>query len=146
EQASAFFRDVPSIRQPAETLCELGLAYLKLGQPATSLSGGEAQRLKLARFLTQPSRRTRCPALLVLDEPTAGLHPHDVIRLLHVFRRLLDAGHTLCVVEHQLDVLRAADWIIELGPGAGPDGGRLIAAGPPAELRRHRSSSLAGLL
>lgn len=146
EEAAAFFTDVPRIGRAARTLCELGLGYLNLGQPAPTLSAGEAQRLKLARFLLRAGRKAGEPALLVLDEPTAGLHALDVARLLQTFHRLLEAGHTLCVIEHHRDVLRHSDWIIELGPGAGPEGGRLVACGPPQSLRQQPQSSLAAHL
>ncbi|MGA0134180.1 MAG: excinuclease ABC subunit UvrA, partial [Opitutales bacterium] len=114
---------------------EVGLGYLAMGQPLTTLSGGEAQRLKLVRYLSKVDS-TGGGALLLLDEPTTGLHREDVARLLGLLRRLVDAGHSLLVVEHHLDVLRACDWLLELGPEAGPGGGLLVAEGPPAEVAR----------
>jgi excinuclease ABC subunit A len=128
-EAFAFFRGNPKVQRRLATLKEVGLEYLPLGQPATTLSGGESQRLKIAAFLSGgTARRT----LFLFDEPTVGLHAADVARLLECFRRLISIGHSLVVVEHRLDVLRAADWLIELGPEAGEAGGELIAAGPPA--------------
>ncbi|MBI5960352.1 MAG: hypothetical protein HY866_16550, partial [Chloroflexi bacterium] len=112
-------------------LCDVGLSYLSLGQPSPTLSGGEAQRVKLAKYL---GMRSLSSQLLVLDEPTTGLHPQDLAGLLAVLDRLVQAGATMVVVEHHTDVIRAADWVVDLGPGAGPDGGQLIYAGPPAGL------------
>ena len=114
-----------------QAMCDVGLGYLPLGQPSPTLSGGEAQRVKLARFL---GRRSLSKQLLVLDEPTTGLHPRDIAGLLVVLDRLVRAGATIVVVEHNLDLIRAVDWIVDLGPGAGPAGGRLLHAGPPAAL------------
>jgi excinuclease ABC subunit A len=119
-------------REMLEALVEVGLGYLALGQPSPTLSGGEAQRVKLAKFLGRPSLHDQ---LLVLDEPSTGLHPQDIHGLLAIFDRLVRAGATILVVEHNLDILRAADWIIDLGPGAGPLGGRLVYAGPPDGLK-----------
>jgi len=127
-------------RQILGALCEIGLGYLTLGQPSTTLSGGEAQRVKLARYL---GKKTLAKDMLVLDEPTTGLHPQDLAGLLGVLDRLVRAGATILVVEHNTDVIRAADWVIDLGPGAGPAGGRLLFAGPPEELVKF-SSSLTG--
>ncbi|MBP1702746.1 MAG: excinuclease subunit, partial [Chloroflexi bacterium] len=118
-------------RQILDALCEIGLGYLTLGQASTTLSGGEAQRVKLARYL---GKKTLAKDMLVLDEPTTGLHPQDLAGLLGVLDRLVRAGATIVVVEHNTDVIRAADWVIDLGPGAGPAGGRLLFAGPPEEL------------
>jgi excinuclease ABC subunit A len=127
---------LPAARRAAaqrilEALCDIGLGYLSLGQPSPSLSGGEAQRVKLARYLGQKSLTQE---LLVLDEPSTGLHPQDLTGLLTVLDRLVCAGATIVIVEHNTDVIRAADWVVDLGPGAGPKGGRLLYAGPPAEL------------
>lgn len=118
-------------RQILEALCEIGLGYLALGQPSPTLSGGEAQRVKLARYL---GKKTLAKDLLALDEPTTGLHPYDLAGLLGVLDRLVRAGATIVVVEHNTDVIRSADWVIDLGPGAGPAGGRLLYAGPPDKL------------
>lgn len=131
--ARALFRPIPKLHRVLETLEELGLGYLKLGQPANTLSGGEAQRLKLAVELAKP----QAPHTLYLfDEPTTGLHFGDVERLLAAFFRLRDAGHSVLVIEHHLDVIAAADWLIELGPGGGVRGGTLVAEGPPAEVAK----------
>jgi excinuclease ABC subunit A len=130
-EALAFFRPIPKLRNILAILDELGLGYLKLGQAANTLSGGEAQRLKLAVELARP----QAPHTLYLfDEPTTGLHFGDVERLLGAFTRLRDAGHSVLVVEHHLDVIAAADWVIELGPGGGVHGGNLVAEGPPASI------------
>ncbi len=128
EEALGFFSPIPPIRDKLQTLYDVGLGYIKLGQPATELSGGEAQRVKLAREL---ARRSTGRTLYVLDEPTTGLHPEDVRKLLSVLHRLVDAGNTVVVIEHNLDVVKTADWIIDLGPEGGEEGGRVIAEGPP---------------
>jgi len=128
EEALGFFSPIPPIRDKLQTLYDVGLGYIKLGQPATELSGGEAQRVKLAREL---ARRATGRTLYVLDEPTTGLHPEDVRRLLSVLHRLVDVGNTVVVIEHNLDVVKTADWIIDLGPEGGEDGGQVIAEGPP---------------
>ncbi|MCC6421820.1 MAG: excinuclease ABC subunit UvrA [Gemmataceae bacterium] len=130
-EAFRFFRAQPTIERRLKLLIDVGLDYLRLGQPAGTLSGGESQRLKLAGHLAS-SRRPRC--LFLLDEPTTGLHPADVARLLDCFDRLVGTGHSLVVIEHDLDVLKCADHIIDLGPGAGADGGRVVAAGTPEEV------------
>jgi excinuclease ABC subunit A len=136
-EALAFFRPIPKLRQILAILEELGLGYLKLGQAANTLSGGEAQRLKLAVELARP----QAPHTLYLfDEPTTGLHFGDVERLLGAFLRLRDAGHSVLVVEHHLDVINASDWVIELGPGGGTHGGNLVAEGPPLSIRRQPDS------
>jgi excinuclease ABC subunit A len=136
-EALAFFRPIPKLRRILTILEELGLGYLQLGQAANTLSGGEAQRLKLALELARP----QAPHTLYLfDEPTTGLHFGDVDRLLRAFLRLRDAGHSVLVIEHHLAVIAAADWVIELGPGGGAHGGRLVAEGPPARIRRHPDS------
>jgi excinuclease ABC subunit A len=136
-EARAFFRPIPKIHRILETLEDLGLGYLQLGQPANTLSGGEAQRLKLAVELAKP----QAPHTLYLfDEPTTGLHFGDVEKLLAAFLRLRDAGHSVLVVEHQLDVIAASDWVIELGPGGGIHGGLLVAEGPPDAIRKNKKS------
>ncbi len=125
------FKDEPEIRRRLSALAAVGLDYLTLGQPLNTLSGGEAQRLKLVRYLGVIASDTPSHALLLLDEPTTGLHRHDVVRLLGVLQALVDRGHSVVVIEHNLDVLKSADWIIEVGPDAGALGGRIVAAGTP---------------
>ncbi len=131
ETACDFFAAIPSIYNKFSTLRDVGLNYMTLGQPATTLSGGEAQRVKLAAEL---SRRSTGKTLYILDEPTTGLHFADVERLLHVLQRLTDAGNTVLVIEHNLDVIKCADWIIDLGPEGGDRGGTIIAQGAPEEI------------
>lgn len=131
DDAATFLADVPAASRSLETLREVGLGYLRLGQPATELSGGEAQRIKLA---TELQRARRDHALYLLDEPTAGLHPADIALLLDQLHRLVDTGSTVVVVEHDLDTIASADWVIDLGPGGGDAGGRVVATGPPAEV------------
>ena len=128
DEAVTFFRAVPKIYEPCLTLAEVGLGYLRLGQQATTLSGGEAQRVKLA---TELSRRQTGKTLYILDEPTTGLHFHDVAKLLEVFFKLRAPGNTLLVIEHNLDVIKCADWILDLGPEGGTGGGRIVAQGTP---------------
>ena len=130
-EAAGLFADVTPVARVLETFAEVGLGYLPLGQPADTLSGGEAQRVRLAAALADPGAAN---TLFVLDEPTAGLHPLDVAKLTDLLVRLTDRGHTVLCVEHDLDLIRRCDRVVELGPGAGPDGGRLIAEGTPAEL------------
>ncbi len=132
-----------SAQRVLQALVDVGLGYLALGQPSPTLSGGEAQRVKLAKFL---GRRTLSRSLLILDEPTTGLHPHDVSRLLHILQRLVETGGTVIMVEHNLDVVRAADWIIDLGPGAGPSGGSVLYEGPAAGLGEVTNSPTAQAL
>jgi excinuclease ABC subunit A len=143
EAAAELFVDQPAIYRALRTLEEVGLGYLRLGQPATELSGGEAQRIKLA---TELQRSQRGGALYVLDEPTTGLHPADVDRLLLQLQRLVDAGSTVIVVEHDLQIISQCDWIIDLGPGAGDEGGKIVAVGPPQVLARSRTSRTAEFL
>lgn len=131
DEALAFFAPIPKIKRRLETLRDVGLGYVKLGQPATTLSGGEAQRVKLASEL---SRRSTGRTLYILDEPTTGLHMHDIARLLEVLHRLVDAGNTVVVIEHNLDVIKTADYVIDLGPEGGDRGGRVIAEGTPEEV------------
>ncbi len=126
-----FFVDAPMARRSLQVLKDIGLGYLRLGQPATELSGGEAQRVKLA---TELQRSGRGRTLYVLDEPTTGLHPTDVERLLTQLQLLVDAGNTVITVDHDMSVVAASDWVIDLGPGAGEAGGTIVAAGTPAEL------------
>ena len=143
DAAFGFFADAPAVRRSLETLREVGLGYLRLGQPATELSGGEAQRIKLA---TELQRAGRGNALYVLDEPTTGLHPADVERLLAQLQRIVDAGNTVVVVEHDVDVMAAGDWLIDMGPGAGDDGGRIVAEGPPWAVAQSKTSRTAPYL
>ncbi|MBO0895126.1 excinuclease ABC subunit UvrA [Arthrobacter sp. zg-ZUI10] len=131
ETAAEFLADVPAAARSLQTLLDVGLGYLRLGQPATELSGGEAQRIKLA---TELQRARRGHTLYLLDEPTTGLHPQDVRLLLAQLNRLVDAGNTVVVVEHSMNVVAAADWVIDMGPSGGDDGGRIICAGTPAEV------------
>jgi excinuclease ABC subunit A len=147
EEALAFLANVPAAAGKLQTLVDVGLGYVRLGQNATTLSGGEAQRVKLAREL---SKRATGRTLYILDEPTTGLHFHDVAQLLGVLLRLRDAGNTVVVIEHNLDVVKTADWIIDLGPEGGEGGGEIVAAGTPEDVARHPRSHtgrfLAGLL
>jgi excinuclease ABC subunit A len=137
DEALGFFSAVPSIRNKLQTLHDVGMGYIHLGQPATTLSGGEAQRVKLA---TELSKRATGQTLYILDEPTTGLHFDDVARLLEVLGRLVDAGNTVVVIEHNLDVIKSADWVIDLGPEGGAAGGDLVAAGTPEEVARTPAS------
>jgi excinuclease ABC subunit A len=138
EEALGFFSAVPKVAAKLQTLYDVGLGYVHLGQPATTLSGGEAQRVKLA---TELSRRATGRTLYVLDEPTTGLHFADVEKLLQVLHRLVDTGNTVLVIEHNLDVIKTADWIIDLGPEGGDRGGRIIAEGSPEKIARTTSSA-----
>jgi excinuclease ABC subunit A len=131
EQSYAFFEAVPAVARKLQTLLDVGLGYITLGQSATTLSGGEAQRVKLALEL---SKRDTGRTLYILDEPTTGLHFHDIEMLLTVLHRLRDHGNTVVVIEHNLDVVKTADWIIDLGPEGGAGGGRIIAEGTPAQV------------
>ncbi len=133
EEGAAFFKAVPSIRDKLETLARVGLGYIHIGQQATTLSGGEAQRIKLSKEL---SRRATGRTLYILDEPTTGLHFHDVAKLLEVLHELVDAGNTVVVIEHNLEVIKTADWIIDLGPEGGDGGGRIVAAGTPEDVAK----------
>jgi excinuclease ABC subunit A len=137
EEALAFFENQPRIRQKLQTLFDVGLGYIHLGQSATTLSGGEAQRVKLA---TELSRRDTGRTLYILDEPTTGLHFEDVRLLLDVLHRLVDRGNTVLVIEHNLDVIKTADWIVDLGPEGGNRGGEVVAAGTPEQVARLKAS------
>ena len=130
-QAHEFFENVPALARKLATLMEVGLGYVRLGQSATTLSGGEAQRVKLAEEL---SRRDTGRTLYVLDEPTTGLHFHDVAMLLKVIAKLRERGNTVIVIEHNLDVIKTADWVVDLGPEGGDQGGQLVACGTPEEV------------
>jgi excinuclease ABC subunit A len=131
EDAAQFFAAVPSIREKMEMLNEVGLGYVKVGQQATTLSGGEAQRVKLAKEL---SRRATGNTLYILDEPTTGLHFADVAKLLEVLQTLVDQGNSVLVIEHNLEVIKTADWLIDLGPEGGDKGGEIIAVGTPEQV------------
>jgi excinuclease ABC subunit A len=140
-EALGFFEPVPAIKQKLQTLHDVGLDYIRLGQSATTLSGGEAQRVKLA---TELSRRATGRTLYILDEPTTGLHFADIRRLLEVLNQLVDQGNTVVIIEHNMDVIKTADWIIDLGPEGGNDGGRVVAAGAPEDMVRQASRSYTG--
>jgi excinuclease ABC subunit A len=143
EEALQFFKHLPSISTKLTTLYDVGLGYIKLGQSATTLSGGEAQRVKLSREL---SKRATGRTLYILDEPTTGLHFADIQKLLDVLDRLVESGNTVLIIEHNLDVIRNADWIIDLGPEGGDRGGELVGAGTPQELGRLKASSTGQVL
>ena len=137
-EGTRFFESIPSIARHLKTLEEVGLGYVWLGQPATTLFGGEAQRVKLAAEL---QKRSTGRTLYVLDEPTTGLHFEDIRKLLAVLHRLVDAGNTVVVIEHNLDVIKAADWIIDMGPGGGSRGGQVVATGTPEEVAKVTESA-----
>ena len=131
EEALAFFENVPQIKRKVETLYNVGLSYIKLGQPSTTLSGGEAQRIKLA---TELSKRSTGRTIYILDEPTTGLHFADVHKLVEILQRLAEGGNTVIVIEHNLDVIKTADYIIDMGPEGGDRGGTMVVAGTPEEV------------
>ncbi|MDD6260794.1 MAG: excinuclease ABC subunit UvrA, partial [Clostridiales bacterium] len=131
EEGVAFFDGLPKIRRKLQTLCDVGLGYIKIGQSSTTISGGEAQRVKLA---TELSRRGTGRTMYILDEPTTGLHTEDVARLLRVLQRFVDAGNTVLVIEHNMEVIKTADYLIDLGPEGGDGGGTLVACGTPEEV------------
>jgi excinuclease ABC subunit A len=137
EEALAFFENIPRIKKKLLTLMNVGLGYIHLGQQATTLSGGEAQRVKLA---TELSKMATGRTIYILDEPTTGLHFEDIRMLLGVLNELVDRGNTVVVIEHNLDVIKTADWIIDIGPNGGDDGGKIIAAGTPEEVIAERDS------
>ena len=137
EQACEFFTNIPAISRKLETINEVGLGYVKLGQPATTFSGGEAQRIKLA---TELSRRSTGKTLYILDEPTTGLHTADVRKLLEILQKLVDGGNSMIIIEHNLEVIKCADWIIDMGPEGGQGGGRVVAAGTPEDIANNPES------
>ena len=137
EEAASFFKAVPTIRDKLVTLERVGLGYLKVGQQATTLSGGEAQRVKLAKEL---SKRATGRTLYILDEPTTGLHFEDVNKLLEVLQELVESGNTMIVIEHNLDVVKTADWIIDIGPEGGDGGGEIVAVGTPQDVAKVKES------
>ena len=137
EEALEFFSNIPKIKQKMQTLYDVGLGYIKLGQPSTTLSGGEAQRIKLA---TELSKRPTGKTLYILDEPTTGLHIADVHRLVDILQRLVDTGNTIVVIEHNLDLIKTADYIIDLGPEGGENGGEIVATGTPEQIIKNDKS------
>ena len=137
EAAHEFFKPVPVVARKLKTLLEVGLGYIRLGQSATTLSGGEAQRVKLSLEL---SKRDTGRTLYILDEPTTGLHFHDISLLLEVIHRLSDQGNTVVIIEHNLDVIKTADWVIDLGPEGGAGGGQIIAEGTPEDVASSKAS------
>ena len=137
EEAVGFFENQPTIARWLQTLVDVGLGYVRLGQPAPTLSGGEAQRVKLA---TELGKRSTGRTIYILDEPTTGLHFEDVRRLLGVLQRLVDTGNTILVIEHNLDVIKSADWIVDLGPEGGDGGGQVIAEGTPEQVAKTAGS------
>jgi excinuclease ABC subunit A len=143
DEAVDFFAAVPSIREKFATLQRVGLGYVKTGQPATTLSGGEAQRVKLSKEL---SKRATGRTLYMLDEPTTGLHFHDVAKLLEVLHELVDAGNTVVVIEHNLEVIKTADWVIDLGPEGGDGGGEIVGVGTPEDIAANPRSHTGAFL
>ena len=137
EDAAVFFRNVPALQGKLQTLLDVGLSYVRLGQNATTLSGGEAQRIKLAREL---AKRATGRTLYILDEPTTGLHFHDIEQLLGVLQRLRDDGNTIVVIEHNLDVIKTADWIVDMGPEGGAGGGMVVVEGTPETVATFEGS------
>jgi len=136
-EALLFFKNIPNIYNKLKTLNNVGLGYLKLGQSATTLSGGEAQRVKLA---TELSRKATGKTLYILDEPTTGLHFDDIKKLIDVLQKLVDKGNSVLIIEHNLDVIKCADWIIDLGPGGGDKGGEIVAQGIPKDVVKVKKS------
>ena len=131
EEALLFFRKMPLIKDKFEALYEVGLGYMKIGQSATTLSGGEAQRIKLSKELC---KKATGRTLYILDEPTTGLHSSDIKKLLKVLHRLVESGNTVLVIEHNMDVVKTADWIVDIGPKGGNKGGKIVAEGPPEDI------------
>jgi len=137
EEALTFFENVPSIKRKVQTLYDVGLSYIRLGQPSNTLSGGEAQRVKLA---TELSKRSTGKTIYILDEPTTGLHFADVHKLIEILHRLAEGGNTVLVIEHNLDVIKTADYIIDIGPEGGDKGGTVVAIGTPEEVAKNKKS------
>ena len=137
EEALEFFKNVPTIHRKIQTMYDVGLSYVKLGQPSTTLSGGEAQRIKLA---TELSKRSTGKTIYILDEPTTGLHFADVHKLIEILHRLTEGGNSVIVIEHNLDVIKTADYIIDIGPEGGEKGGTVIAAGTPEKIAENPDS------
>ena len=137
EEALDFFANVPRIKQKIQTLADVGLGYIKLGQPSTTLSGGEAQRVKLA---TELSKKATGKTLYILDEPTTGLHIADVHKLVEILQRLVDTGNSIIVIEHNLDLIKTADYIIDLGPEGGDNGGTVVQVGTPEQVVKNERS------
>ena len=131
EEGCLFFENIPAVYSKLLTLKHVGLGYIKIGQQATTLSGGEAQRIKLAKEL---SKRSTGRTLYILDEPTTGLHSHDIKKLLEILKAFVNTGNTVIVIEHNLDVIKTADWIVDMGPEGGAEGGKIIAEGPPEKI------------
>ena len=131
EEARVFFENIPGIKRKLETLFEVGLGYIKLGQPSTQLSGGEAQRIKLA---TELSKRSTGKTMYILDEPTTGLHTADIHKLIGVLNRLVEGGNTVLVIEHNLDVIKTSDYVMDLGPNGGDRGGEIVGVGTPEDI------------
>ena len=138
-----YFANIPGVQKKLQLMQDVGLDYIKLGQPSPTLSGGEAQRIKLASEL---SKRATGKTIYILDEPTTGLHFEDVRKLLEVLQRLVEAGNTLVVIEHNLEVIKTADWIVDLGPEGGDRGGEIVAEGTPEEVAKHKTSHTARYL
>jgi excinuclease ABC subunit A len=141
DEAIEFFIAEPAICRAIQPLSDVGLGYIKLGQSSDTLSGGEAQRVKLASFLGK--RNAADKILFIFDEPTTGLHFHDIKKLLTSFNALIEQGHSIIVIEHNMDVIRSADWLIDLGPEAGEDGGEIIFTGKPADILKNKQSHTA---
>ena len=137
EEAKEFFKNIPAIKNKLQTITDVGLTYIRLGQQANTLSGGEAQRVKLSKEL---SKRSTGRTLYILDEPTTGLHFADIEHLLKVVQKLVDAGNTMVIIEHNMDVIKTADYIIDLGPEGGDAGGRVLAEGTPEKITKSKTS------
>jgi excinuclease ABC subunit A len=137
EEALAFFNDIPAIYDRLKTLEEVGLGYLKLGQSATTLSGGEAQRVKISAELYKPHLQK---TIYLLDEPTVGLHYEDVAKLIDILNRLVSAGNSVVLIEHNMDIIKSSDWLLDFGPEGGKGGGKLVAKGTPEDVANHKTS------